>query len=220
MSVQKSESAVKSNLPPSYAEACLPETQLKSEPSTLNDTPAELTFPGLNHVASPKLYTQINNLAWILMEIMAVTFSADVDRIKKSIRMYHHDSDALSKRGDTGLLTPYGRNQLVELCNLVRIYNEALQADGSLKRFGEQHKDILVLYIWEPCKRYGLNVSYVLEILGRYKGSGIDDGSNLKANTLVEYRVPPSCAKVPQPRMLAILERSNLGKILQQVSSG
>lgn len=130
-------------------------------------------------------------LRWALVEIVAVTFSTDCRRLKASL--YDFDPSWTSNEGTgrwdkatelpTSIWDEEGRVMVSELCALVHNLEKAMAGDRWL--LVHQHDKFLVnQLILKPARELGLDLYFVIEILGRFERS---DGRCRPKSTLVDY---------------------------------
>ncbi|KAF2707299.1 hypothetical protein K504DRAFT_447309 [Pleomassaria siparia CBS 279.74] len=138
-------------------------------------------YPLLTECAKTSRTIRRDDLFWSLVEIIAVTFSTDCERLKAAIRKVHptwvHDEDPSSTA------VKESRAILAEISALVRNLEKEITHNRWLL-VRNKDKYLIEKIVLEPVQDFGLNLDYVLEVVGRYKRV---EGCCRLESTLVDY---------------------------------
>lgn len=135
-----------------------------------------------------------------LIEIMAVTFPTDFVRLKAIIAELNSRWAACSHLQEPGSLFNNATKPItLELTTLVRNLEDALAGNRWLF-IHKKDKELVRKWVLLPVQAHGMNLDYVLEVLGRYECT---EGSRVKGcyvakKTLVDYWMPLSHRNQPK----------------------
>lgn len=145
-----------------------------------DDTP----YPLSTEAAQQSSNFRRTRLLWFFMEILAVSFSADYQRLKDA-QLRSESSWAIPARTEDSysVLNGQSRAMLTELSNLVSKLHKEMRHDRWLLVSGRD-LDLIRKIVLEPVRISKLNLDYVLEVLGRYKRV---EGCSRLESTLLGY---------------------------------
>ncbi|KAF1850193.1 uncharacterized protein K460DRAFT_400269 [Cucurbitaria berberidis CBS 394.84] len=164
--------------PPQY-------TDVHSKDDSKDSLPnGNTSYPLLTEVSHQSRYQRRSRLFSFLMEIIAVTFSTDCQELKKALIKINPDWADLSCTDDSSsVANDKGRAMITELSALI----QDLQKDLSYGRWPlvrGRDKDLIKKTVLEPVQDWGINLDFVLEVIGRYKRV---EGCRGPESTLVEF---------------------------------
>jgi len=141
-----------------------------------------------------------------LMEIMAVTFPTDFVRLKAILAESSSRWAASSHLQEPSSLFHIARRPIVaELTALVRNLEEALASNRWLF-VDKKEKELVRIWVLLPVQARGINLDYVLEVLGRYEcteSCGVE-GYRIAKKTLVDYWMPLSPNDQPKDELIML----------------
>lgn len=145
----------------------------------------DLSFPILTEYAEKDAAMRRSQLQWCLVEVIAVTFSPDhCQRLQKALMKASPDWSCLAKAENIASITSStGRALVAEMSNLIRYLKEEISNHRWLL-VHDQHKVLIEKIVLEPVRHFGLDLDYVLEVLGRYKRV---EGCTRPESTLVDH---------------------------------
>ncbi|KAF2657456.1 hypothetical protein K491DRAFT_691093, partial [Lophiostoma macrostomum CBS 122681] len=180
--------------PPPYTEA----SSMDDNAGLRFGTPSPMTqihptagsYPLLTQVAS--INDGIRRTLWraFLVEIMAVTFSAEFQQLQAAITQSGSlgpPAVCMSDGGSSSILTERYRAALGEMCALVRDVEEKLRC-GRRLAVRQHDKHLLSKLVMDPAARMQIDTAYVLEFLGRYRC--FEDGGRVKTTTMLDHWTP------------------------------
>jgi hypothetical protein len=148
------------------------------------------SYPLLTKYVEKKRLDRRNMLFWSLVEIVAATFSTDCQRFKAALLKSDPICASSVRIEDSSTFYNKGlRSYIEELCALVRNLEHELTSNRWIL-VHKQEKELVKNLILDPVDDLGLNLDYVLEVLGRYRC--------VEGCTLLNYRMPSS--PIIQPR--------------------
>jgi hypothetical protein len=164
--------------PPPYAE-CSP--QIYSE-EALSD--GNTSYPVLTEFAKEDSLSRRTRLHWILVEIVAVTFSTDLQRLKLAlIKTDHLWAQTLQLVDSSSIMDDVGRALVAELCALVQNLEKEMTRNRWLL-IHPRDKSLVIKMVLKPVEEYRLDLAFVLELLGRFNR---DRGCRGPESTLLDY---------------------------------
>jgi hypothetical protein len=127
---------------------------------------------------------------WGMVQIMAVTFSANFQRLQAAIENDETKKSMCPRTfapyGDLfSILTEHGQAGLEQLCTLVRSHAKNLRRNR-WPSVCKWDKVLLIRLVLKPAQRLHIPADYALEVLGRYKP--VEAGG--KAETMIDYWIP------------------------------
>jgi hypothetical protein len=125
-----------------------------------------------------------SRIDWILAEIIAATFSADCRKMKEIEGI--HKSGTINKGSENDRFSIVGkalRVAITELSALIR-YLEGEIKHGRWLFVTREHRNLMLKWVVEPVQKGGLDLDYVLEVIGRYRRV---EGCRRPESTLVDY---------------------------------
>ena len=148
------------------------------------------SYPLLTEYAKMSEINRRSQLQWSLMEIMAVTFSTDCQRLKAALTKMYPTWACTHIEDPSSTTDKEGRALVAEMSTLVR----NLEKEVTRNRWLLVHKrdeDLAEKIVLEPVEDLGMNLDFVLEVLGRYERV---EGRRRPESTLVDYWMssPPS----------------------------
>jgi hypothetical protein len=165
-------------LPPRYTELPLKDDSRDAVPKRNNP------YPNLTRVERTNELKRHRSFTLCLLEILAVTFSTDCQRIKAALVKLKSLSFLRAVTKDPySILNKKDRAFVTEFCILTRTLQEAMSQNRWLLVCGRD-KDLINKMVLEPVRVYQLNLDYVLEVFGRYKRV---EGCQRPESTLVDY---------------------------------
>ena len=174
-----------------------PYTESPSNDSSKNPAPERnsTSYPLLTKYAFGTKYSQFqcdSFFLYCLMEIMAVTFPTDFVRLK-AILAEINPAWAVSShlQEPSSLFHTATKPIITELTALVRNLEDALAGNRWLF-IHEKDKELVRKLVLLPVQARGMNLDYVLEVLGRYEcteGYGVK-GCRVAKKTLLDYWMP------------------------------
>jgi hypothetical protein len=175
---------------PQYAEFLSEDT---SENALFNnaDTTSNSNYPYplLNKLSQQSRNQRAGNLTWLLVEIMAITFSADCQRLIAALTKYDLNWAIWAfiniRTHQYSLLWKTSGAEIPELSALIQSLQIEMSRDRWLLVSGRD-KNLIQKIVLEPVEQYNLNLDYVLEFVGRCKRVG---GCGRPESTLVDYRM-------------------------------
>jgi hypothetical protein len=185
-SVDRSQKSVQENQreevpntpPPQYIEVPL---QTESSDSFLDNN---ITYPLLTKLAQHDIVIRRSRILWFLLEIIAVTFSADCLKIKEVlVKIDPHWARTLHIEDSSSIADVEARATITEFTALIRTLSKEMNHHRWLL-VGIRDQDLIKKLVLEPVKDENLNLEYVLEIFGRYKRT---EGCYRPESTLVDY---------------------------------
>ncbi|CAI6335933.1 unnamed protein product [Periconia digitata] len=171
-------------------------TEHHPQPNSLHGNAAA---PRAHWRALSQFTDESDQLIWYLLEILAVTFSADFGSIKEAVASHYRETrrsnpnikqhlPATFRTQAPRLLSDIDRFRLTRLCQLVRQNVGFAKGGNDFRSLKNQDTPFLKKFVTKPCQKYQLDVCYVLEVLGRYEVEDGPGGSIGERETLVGHR--------------------------------
>jgi hypothetical protein len=176
---------VPETLPPRY-------TELPSKDDSRDVLPKRNNpYPILAQLSESNEIYRHSNFLWCLLEIVAVTFFTDCERLGLAI-VKNNTNTAPKTLADIkdphSIMNEKRRAMTAETCALIRTLQEAVSHNRWLLICGRD-RELVKKMVLEPVMRYKLDLDYVLEVFGRYRRV---EGCPRPESTLVDYWVSSS----------------------------
>ncbi|KAF2715322.1 hypothetical protein K504DRAFT_457494 [Pleomassaria siparia CBS 279.74] len=153
---------------------------------TMHTHRSAVPYPALT-LTLEKEWSPADIFFWSLVQIMAVTFSADVQRLQAAMLKENPSWDSFLSEHSSSILTRHEKDAMEELCALVRDLEEKLRR-RCWPTVRQQDKDILVKFVLEPAQEMQIDSGYALEVMGRYRN--FEACGVRRIETLIDYWMP------------------------------
>ncbi|KAF2785538.1 hypothetical protein K505DRAFT_369087 [Melanomma pulvis-pyrius CBS 109.77] len=141
-------------------------------------------YPLLTKVSQLSRYLRRGPLVWSLVEIIALTFSTDCQRLKAAlVKADPTWAPTACIQDSSSIRNDQGRAIVTEFSALIQNLQKEMSHDRWLLVCGRD-KNLMKKLVLEPVKDLDLNLDYALEVLGRYKRV---EGCRRPESTLVDY---------------------------------
>jgi len=171
--------------PPPYTELSSKDHSGGTLPNTLPNSSTSYLL--LTEYAKMEKINRCAQLQWSLMEIMAVTFSTDCQRLKAALIKMYPAWASTHIEDPSSTTDKEGRALVAEMSTLVRNLEKEITRNRWLL-VHKRDKDLAEKIVLEPVEDLGMNLDFVLEVLGRYERV---EGRRRPESTLVDYWMSP-----------------------------
>ena len=186
-----------------------PYTERSSDKDTDDDASNRNTpYPVLTRLAEETHLLRRSHFHWVLVDIMAVTFSTDCGRLKKAlVKTDPSWGPSLAIEDSSSMLDKKGKSIAVEMCALVRalqryalairhfLYKPPLlyvfltdlvreMARGRWLLVDPRDKYLVRKMVLEPIQYFEMDLNFALELIGRFERG---DGCSRPESTLLGY---------------------------------